>query len=185
MPHPSCRSDVGEPRPPAVRLGRPTGRSRTGLGGRGTTVTRVCLQPGSAVVAYFRRRHPTATRPSLHPGPGQPPLTPTRPAPRWRPRPVPPVGSRAGLAAPPPAMLSWPRFSPRAVEIPIPSRSVIGLGRNLPIKGTILSRKTGSSTICLPPSGPSPFNRHPLLSKCTLQISGSMAQCRLGEPSSR
>jgi len=36
-----------------ARLGRPAGRCTTRLGGPGATLTRVCLRPGSAVVAAF------------------------------------------------------------------------------------------------------------------------------------
>ena len=85
------------------------------LGGPGATVPRVCLQPGSAVVASFRRRHPPATRPSVHPAPRQTTPTPRPPLPRWLPRSRPslslPVGSRTGLATLLPAMLRLPRFS--------------------------------------------------------------------------
>jgi hypothetical protein len=86
-PRRAGRAATHRPRPRAARLGRPTGRSRTGLGGPGATVTPVGLQPGSGVVASFRRRYSPATRPSLHPGPGKPLLTPIRPPPRWLPRP--------------------------------------------------------------------------------------------------
>jgi len=90
------------------------------LGGPGATVPRVCLQPGSAVVAAFRRRHPPATRPSLHPGPGKPPLTPIRPPPRWRPRPRPPRRRpRGACQAPPGDATLGPASAARAVELPI------------------------------------------------------------------
>jgi hypothetical protein len=90
---------------------------------------RVCLQPGSAVVASFRRRHPLATCPSLHPGPGKPPLTLTRPPPRWRPRPRPspsvPSGMpRGAFHAPLGDATVVPASAARAVELPIPQTTV-------------------------------------------------------------
>ena len=117
--------------PPA---GRPPGMTRplrpppTGTPWRNRhpnmSSTRKCS--GSLLPASIRRRHRPATRRCLHPVPGKPPLTPTRPPPRRlpRPRPSPPAPSRGlpGLATPLPAMLRWPRFSPasaaRAVELP-------------------------------------------------------------------
>ena len=132
----TCRATADQPNTRAACLGRPAGRCHTGLGGPGATVTRVRLQPGSAVVASFPRRHPPAMRTSLHPGPGKSPLTPTQPPPRWLPRPPSlPVGALAGLATPLPAMLRsaplqppvrlnflclCPASAARAVELPMP-----------------------------------------------------------------
>ena len=69
----TCRATADQPNTRAACLGRPAGRSRTGLGGPGAAVTQVRLLPASAVIAPFRRRHPPATRHSPHPGPGKPP----------------------------------------------------------------------------------------------------------------
>ena len=76
------------PRTTPARVGRPTGRSRTGVGGPGATVTRVRLRPRSAVVAPlpFLPAAPPADAPPLHRGPGQPRRKPARP-PQTRPHP--------------------------------------------------------------------------------------------------
>ena len=81
------------------------------------------------MVASFRRRHPPATCPSLHPGPGKPPLTPPRPPSRGLPRPRPsPFYPRrrprgACHVAPGDTTLSTASAA-RAVELPIPGIAV-------------------------------------------------------------
>ena len=75
------------------------------------------------MVASFRRRHPPATRPSLHPGPGTPPHASSAPSERDTSPPSIPVGALAGAAR----RLPWPSrrcyvnsaSAARAVELPI------------------------------------------------------------------
>jgi len=104
-----------------TRLGRPTGRSRTALGGLGATLTRVRHQSGSAVVASFRRRHPPATFTSLHPGPGKPPLTTLGPLREGHLAPVPRRRLPQWACHAPPGDATVTLFwAARAVELPIP-----------------------------------------------------------------
>ena len=66
---------------------------------------RVCLRPASAVVAAFRRRHPPRRAAPCTQAPANHPSRPLGPLRDGYLSPALPVGPRAGLATPLPAML--------------------------------------------------------------------------------
>ena len=138
--HPHWRARRAAPdrlRPRTNRLGRPAGRSLSGLRGPGATVTRVRPRPGSAVVAPFRCRRAPVRRPSLHPCPGKPTPTRARPPPiparpfsdgdlipvRLRPSPSAPA-RRSPCHTPPGDATLRPAPAARGVALPIPYPSL-------------------------------------------------------------
>jgi hypothetical protein len=128
-PSASPRAAADQPGLRLARLGRPAHRGRTRLGRPGATLTRVCLRPGSTVVASLPLPTLPGDAPFLHPRPGKPP--PPTPA-RSAPRPARPLRDgyltpvphrrlpRRACRAPASDGTVRPTPAPRAVGFPIP-----------------------------------------------------------------
>jgi hypothetical protein len=100
-PSASPRAAADQPGLRLARLGRPAHRGRTRLGRPGATLTRVCLRPGSTVVASLPLPTLPGDAPFLHPRPGKPPPPHAR-------------SVRSETGSPPPRWLPHPRPSPSA-----------------------------------------------------------------------